>query len=187
MTWRGQLLVASPLMGDPNFERSVVLILAHGEEGALGVVLNRPRVFPIAAQLQRWEALAAAPAVLFEGGPVASESAIGLALIAAGRTHPSARPRDLTSFSILTDRVATVDLSEEPQPGIDKVRVFAGYAGWGAEQLESEVDAGAWFLVPSRPTDVFSSDPDGLWRKVLRRQRSSLAMLSSYPDDLQTN
>lgn len=187
MSWRGRLLVASPLMGDPNFKRTVVLLLAHGEEGALGVVLNRPQAVPLAERLPHWEGLAAQPAVLFEGGPVASDSAIGLGLVSAGRTHPSSPPRDLSSFSILHDRVATVDLSAIPQPGLDKVRVFAGYAGWGSGQLESEVEAAAWFVVASRPTDAFSDDPEGLWRTVLRRQKGDLRLLGSYPDDLSAN
>ncbi|MGH9102550.1 MAG: YqgE/AlgH family protein, partial [Acidimicrobiales bacterium] len=117
--WRARLLVASPTMTDPNFARSVVLLLAHSVEGALGVVLNRPSPADLANHLPRWGELAATPAVVFFGGPVARGSAIGLGR--AGGADAGAE------WASVLDQIGTVDLGVDPDgTGIDAVRVFSG-------------------------------------------------------------
>jgi putative transcriptional regulator len=178
----GRLLVANPLLPDPNFDRAVVLLLAYTDEGALGLVLNRPSDTELSAPLPQWESLAASPAVVFVGGPVQHQAVICLA-----RASRDGAGDSLSAWRALTAEVGTLDLDADPDslPGdlFSQVRVFAGYAGWSAGQLEGEIGVGAWWVVDAEPDDVFSDDPDELWKRVLRRQGGSLALVASYPDD----
>jgi putative transcriptional regulator len=175
----GRLLVANPLLPDPNFDRTVILLLAYTEEGALGLVLNRPSDTDLGAPLPRWEQLAASPAVVFVGGPVQHQEVICLARTSApGDTPGGWRP--------VTSEVGTLDLDLDPDSigsAFEEVRVFAGYAGWGSGQLEDEIAAGAWWIVDPDAGDPFSDEPDGLWKRVLRRQRGPLQLVAYYPDD----
>ncbi len=173
---KGRLLVATPILGDPNFDGTVVLILEHGEDGALGVVLNRPSETDLAHTLPPWNRVAADPPVLFIGGPVAPEAAICL-----GRSWPG---EQAAGYEPLFGNLGTVDLSLDPDAVstvLQAVRVFVGYAGWGEGQLETEIEAGAWFVVDSHPDDALCSQPEDLWQSVLRRQRSSVAMFANFP------
>ncbi|MFJ5234247.1 YqgE/AlgH family protein [Kitasatospora sp. NPDC088391] len=175
----GRLLVATPLLTDPNFARSVVLLLDHDTQGALGVVLNRPSPVEVAAVLDGWARLAGAPAVVFQGGPVALDSALALAVVPGEDDGPLGWRR-------VHGAIGLVDLEAPPEvlAGVlGGMRVFAGYAGWSPGQLEREVVEGAWHLVDCEPGDVSCERPERLWRAVLRRQRGPLAMLASYPDD----
>src|SRR4051812_32999222 len=187
----GRLLVATPVIGDPNFHRSVVFLLDHGETGALGVVINRPTDVGLRDSLPGWDELAAAPDVVFVGGPVEQAGAIGLGRIAAGTPiePPGARRGDvdaddgdpdeddgpwspvLSAFATVGP-LATVDLTRDPHgvQGIDALRVFVGYAGWGPGQLEEELGQEAWIVADPRSADLWSADPEGLWSRVLRRQ-----------------
>lgn len=175
----GRLLVATPSLKDPNFERSVVLLIAHEESGALGVVLNRATEVHVGDVLEGWDALAVQPPVVFEGGPVQPDAAICLA-----RLRPGSEP---DGFSRVDGSVVgTVDLSSDPQTiGVllDRLRVFAGYAGWGPDQLEREVDGGAWLVLDALPGDPFVPQPDDLWSTVLRRQGGMVGALAFYPAD----
>lgn len=179
VTWHtGRLLVAAPALDDPNFERSVVLILDHDEDGAIGVVLNRASAVPVHDTLAEWSGLAAEPSVVFGGGPVEPT-----AIVALGVATPVATPD--TGAAIL-GRVRLVDLDQDPALAageLERVRIFAGYAGWAPDQLEDEIAQGAWFPVDAEPSDVFTADPTGLWHGVLRRQPGQLRLLATYPDD----
>ncbi len=180
----GRLLVATPLLGDPNFRRTVVLIVEHEvEEGTLGVVLNRPTTVGVDQVLDQWTELATDPSVVFKGGPVAPNSALALALV-PGRDEPVGW-RALDGAPALA-RLGLLDLDAPPRllaPAISSLRVYAGYAGWSPGQLEAEIDEGAWYVVAAEPGDVFAAEPDRLWRQVLRRQDGDLAFLATYPDD----
>jgi putative transcriptional regulator len=179
---RGRLLVATPSLGDPNFDRTVVLLLEHGADGALGVVLNRPGSPAMEVPLPDWRERAAPPAVVFTGGPVAPSAAVGLA-----RTD---RSEAVEGWAPVIDRTGTVDLGRHPDElgvAVEAVRVFAGYAGWGGGQLEGEIEAGAWFVVAAEPGDAFSDRPEQLWRLVLRRQAGRLAMFANAPMDPSVN
>lgn len=175
----GRLLVATPALRDPNFERTVVLVVAHEDGGALGVVLNRATEVPVSDVLGAWGGLADEPSVVFEGGPVQPEAAICLA-----RARPGAG--DLSGFNRVSGAVGTVDLSGDPESlraAIVGVRVFAGYAGWSPGQAEAEIASGSWFVFDALPGDAFATRPDDLWYMVLRRQGGLMAAIAHYPAD----
>ncbi len=180
---RGRLLLATPPLADPNFDRTVVVLLEHTDEGALGVVLNRPSSTTLAEALPEWHAVAAAPAVAYIGGPVAPEALIGLARVITSEPDPE-------TFTQLFGNLGTVDLGRDAATiiGLETVRVFAGYAGWGPGQLEGELDVNAWIVAELDERDPFDRDPVDLWRTVLIRQGGDLAVLGKlYPDDVSLN
>ena len=181
-TTKGRLLVASPALGDDNFDRTVVFILEHNEEGALGVIINRPSDEAEVEGLESWTELASPPAVVFHGGPVEPDALIGIA-----RTESA---RDGAGWAPITTSLGTVDLSESPveiAPVLENIRIFRGYSGWSPGQLEGELSLNAWIVADAAPTDVFDHHPDDLWRNVLRRQEGSLRWLANAPDDLSAN
>lgn len=178
----GRLLVATPALADPNFDRAVVLLLDHDEEGSLGVVLNRPTPVGVGDILEPWAELAGDPGVVFQGGPVSLDAALGVAVI-PGTEGP-------TGWRRVHGAIGLVDLDAPPAmlaAELGSLRIFAGYAGWGPGQLAEELSEGAWYVVESEPGDVSAPEPEGLWRAVLRRQRSELAMVATYPDDATLN
>lgn len=165
----GSLLLASPQLLDPNFFRTVVLLLEHTpEEGAFGVVLNRPSSSGLGEELPGWEPLLAEPEVVFVGGPVQPQVAVGLSGAASGSTASDVR---------------VVDLSASPGNVDAPVRIFAGYAGWSPGQLEAELLEGGWVVAAAEAGDVFSPQPERLWRDVMRRQPGLTALLASFPLD----
>ena len=180
---RGSLLLAGGKLYDPNFRRSVVLVAEHGDEGALGLILNRPadiRVEEAAPPLAELAELVEPGAQLFLGGPVQKEAVIVLAEFAgdAGYGTPV-----LGSIGF-----APPDLEPEVLRGILRARVFAGYAGWGPGQLEGEVGEEAWIVEPARADDVFTCEPERLWTSVLRRKGGDeYKMLSLMPFDPSSN
>ena len=181
---KGRLLVATPPLEDPNFDRTVVYVLEHHADGALGVVVNRPTDELLGEPLERWSDLQATPAAVFDGGPVEPNALIALALA----HEPLDEPTD--ELAPISGRVASADLTTDPafvDDSVSAVRIFRGYAGWGPGQLEGELEAGAWLLLDAIPDDIFDDHPDLLWRTVLRRQGGRLAWLADAPDDLSAN
>lgn len=182
----GRLLVASPQLLDPNFVRTVVLILQHHDEGALGVVLNRPLEATVSEALPPWSGYVGRPGVLFGGGPVGIDGALCLARLQGLEEPPGWQSLGLSELP----GVGLVDLDGEPvevAARLERLRIFAGYAGWGAKQLEGEVRSGGWYVVPARAPDPFTPRPSTLWGEVLRRQGGQLAMLSTLPLDPRLN
>jgi putative transcriptional regulator len=178
----GKLLVATPVIGDGTFERSVVLLLEHSDEGAFGLVLNQPTELDLLDPLPQWYSLAAHPSVVFVGGPVEQERAIALAR-ADG-------PVGIDGWSPIIGGIGTLDLNLGPEdvgPGLEEIRVFAGYAGWQAGQLEGEIGVGAWFVVDPMAEDLLCDEPEALWARVLRRQPGSTSWFASYPADPSAN
>jgi putative transcriptional regulator len=180
----GRLLAATPHLGDPNFRRTVVLIVEDDkDEGTLGVVLNRPTEIPLDQVLESWTDLATGPQVVFRGGPISPNSALALAL-----AHGTDEPVGWRSLdgSPMMARMGLIDLGAPPElliGGITSMRVFAGYAGWGVGQLRDEIDEGAWYVLPGNPADAFAAEPERLWQQVLRRQGGELALVATFPDD----
>jgi len=174
----GRLLVATPRLEDPNFRRTVVLMLDHSDEGAMGLVVNRPLELDVASVLPSWQPYVTAPGRLFQGGPVGLDGALGLVAVPGDAEEPVGVRRILGSLGL-------VDLDTPPQivaGGVAGLRIFAGHSGWGVGQLEAEIAEGAWYVVDAEARDPFSDRPGELWRSVLRRQRGELAFLSTYPD-----
>lgn len=178
MSLAGRILVARPDLPDPRFHATMMLLLEHGAEGALAVVLNRPSAVPMADAFPDWEELGSDPKMIFAGGPVDGD-----ALIALGK--PSHHTGDLVLGA------HPVDLDQQPTlveaEGVSEVRIFAGYAGWDPGQLEGELEADAWWVVDATIDDLFTDDPDGLWARVMRRQRGNLAWYAHFPIDPNLN
>ena len=175
---RGRLLVAMPALEDGNFDRSVVFLLEHGPDGALGLVLNRPVEAELEAPLDRWADSLTEPAALFVGGPVEPQ-----ALIALGRAQAEL-PSD--HLAAAPGGLVTVDLTADPAivtPELRDLRLFVGYAGWSGGQLEGELELGAWIVADAADDDALTHDPDGLWRRVLGRQHGQVSWLRDFPDD----
>lgn len=175
----GQLLVATPQIEEGVFARSVVLVLHHDEDGAQGVVLNRPIDADVDDVLPGWEEHASTPAKVFQGGPVELDSALGLVAVPGDSPEPAGVRR-------LFGSVALVDLDTPPMlvvPDLTGLRIFAGYAGWSPGQLEDEIRTGSWFVLDTERGDVFTGEPDRLWREVLRRQQGPLRWVAWFPAD----
>lgn len=175
----GSLLVASHDLTDVHFRRAVVLLLAHDpDDGAAGVILNRPATADLPARLAPWRGLTAPPQVVFIGGPVGRDTVIA---VAAGAGD------DTPGWQSITRGIGVVDLTREVsevRPHIRSLRLFSGYAGWSGGQIEREIASGAWFVVPCRPDDPVSPSPDALWRTVLARQGG---MFTTVPEDPSLN
>lgn len=185
-TLTGRLLVASPELGDPNFARTVVLLVDHDESGALGVVLNRPSTTDVGEILPDWHLYAAPPQVVFQGGPVGRDSALALAARVDGKQEDD----EPVGFRHVHAGIGLVDLDAPAEliaSEISSMRIFAGYAGWGSDQLEGEIDQGAWFVVDVDLGDLAVTDPEQLWSQVLRRQGGQLSMVATFPDDPSLN
>jgi len=174
----GKLLVASPKLDDSNFERTVVLVCSHAGEGAFGLVLNRPLEVPVPAAAPDWPVPLAPPGALFHGGPVGTSM-----LFAIG--EGAVTPREAWSLSVLPE-IGVLDLThieDAIADGVSRSRVFAGYAGWGAGQLEGELAAEAWFVVDATAADIFTAQPERAWHVALERKVGPLAMYAYFADD----
>src|SRR5690606_34919825 len=176
---RGQLLISSGRLYDPNFRHTVVLIGAHNEEGALGVVLNRPLRVTVREAVPALASLVPADAALHQGGPVQPASPVLLGEFSGG-----AAP-DLHVFGSIGFLVGEV--APEVASGLLRARIYAGYAGWGPGQLEAEMAAGSWILEPARPQDVFTDEPELLWSRVLARKGEPYRNLAKLPFDPSMN
>lgn len=179
----GKLLIAAPVLTDPNFARAVVLVCSHDPSGAFGLILNRPLEGALLSEhLPEWASYASSPAVVFLGGPVEPSVAFALA------SNDDVTRND--GFTPVFRGVSQLDLgvamAEAHPPGVP-IRVFVGYAGWGAGQLDGEVEAEAWFVVEPRASDAFTETPEDLWHAVLRRQAGRLAMFAYAPTDPRAN
>ena len=171
----GQLLIAAPNLYDPNFFRTVVLLLEHQDEGAVGVVLNRPSEQPAHDAIPDLAGVLDEQEMLYHGGPVQPEAVIALGEY---RDPPPAAP--------IVGRIGLLggdlDLNELGSV-VDRARIFLGYAGWGPGQLEAEIAEEAWILEPAQPADVFTTDSTLLWRQVLDRKGGRFRLLARMPDD----
>jgi putative transcriptional regulator len=182
MSLAGRLLVATPSLDDPNFDRSVILMLSDDDNGALGVIVNRPTELPVTSILPAWQPVVSEPDVVFQGGPVSLDSALGLVVL-SDESEPLGVRR-------VSGKVGVVDLDAPPEvvsPGVSGMRVFAGYAGWSRDQLDDEISAGAWYVLEAEPLDAFSFDAEELWSSVLRRQSGPLAWMATFPPDPSLN
>lgn len=167
MSLAGRLLVATPLITDPNFVHTVVYLYAHeADEGAAGVVLNRPTEEPTISHLPDWRSVLAPPPNIFWGGPVADDSGV-----------------------VLVSQDGTVGVAEElqPPPAPARARLFVGQAGWGPSQLEGEIAEGAWLVAEPEPGEILSPFPETMWAAAVRRQGGRASLWATHPLDPKMN
>jgi putative transcriptional regulator len=166
---KGQLLVAGPRLVDPNFRRSVVLVGEHGEEGALGVILNRASEATVHEALPELTPL----------GPVQPTAVVVLAEFAEPER----------ASALVLDNIGFLPAEVDPDKlgELRRARVFVGYAGWGPGQLDGELEEGSWIVEPAGPEDVFTLDPEELWSEVLRRKGGPFGVLALMPPDPSSN
>jgi putative transcriptional regulator len=177
---RGQLLIASPALTEPTFNRTVILLTEHTDEGAMGVVLNRPSTAQVAEAVPELAGLTGDDTPIYVGGPVQSQSLI---VLAEFRDRGAAAVIVVADVGLVSADVETDVLIEATR----RARVFAGYAGWGPGQLESELEAEAWIVEAPVPAELFPDHPERLWSAVLERKGGRFALLASMPDDPRLN
>ncbi len=177
---RGQLLIARPTLVDPNFWRTVVLVIEHSDDGALGLVLNRPSETTVGEAVPQLEELVDPDAQLFIGGPVQPSAVIVLA------EFEDAGEAALIAFDDI-GVLGTGSGTEQPAGGVRTGRAFVGHAGWGPGQLDSELERGDWILDPARREDAFCAAPLELWSEVLTRKGGSYALVARMPPDPSVN
>ncbi|MEE8458108.1 MAG: YqgE/AlgH family protein [Acidimicrobiia bacterium] len=176
LTLAGQFLVATPIIGSPPFEKSVVFLLEHDDTGTIGVVINRPTELLVEEHLPGYGALLSEPPFVFLGGPVSSDTAVALGRgTALDFLRPSAHPR-----------IGIVDM-ERPLEGLESLRIFAGYAGWEPTQLEAELAEGAWWVLFPDIDELFTSQVDGMWERTVERAPGNIPLYATYPTDPSSN
>jgi putative transcriptional regulator len=175
----GKLLLSSASLFDPNFRKTIVLVGHHDEDGAIGVVLNRVLEVSVNEAVPPLSELVPPDEPLFLGGPVQTQAAVVVAEFA----DPS------QAGVIAFDRVGFLpeDADHEHLDGVSRVRVFAGYAGWGPGQLEAELQEDAWIVTAARSDDVFHADPDRLWGDVVQRLGARYEVMRLLPTDPSLN
>lgn len=178
----GTLLISAPMMQDPNFRRSVVLLCERDRtEGAFGLILNRELDVQLGDVLDEYVTY---DPPLYLGGPVQRETLHYL----------HTRPDDIPGGIPLTDTVTwggnfevVQEIVKSGDASPDDLRFFLGYSGWGPGQLDGEIDEEAWIPTPSTAELIFDVNPDQLWRTVLRRMGGEYAVLANFPDDPRMN
>jgi putative transcriptional regulator len=178
---RGKLILAAPALKDPNFDRTVVLIAEHSDEGAMGLVLNRPSEAAVADAVPDLTWVADGGDLVYIGGPVASNGVIVL----AEWSDPG------RAVVLIDDDLGFVPGDAEDTgalaAAVRRSRVYAGHAGWGPGQLEDELAEDAWIVEAPLRDELFSADPEALWATVLRRKGREFALLSTMPPDPSLN
>lgn len=181
----GSLLVAATDLVEPTFRRTVIYVVEHNDTGSFGVVVNRMSDTTVSEMLPRWTPLVADPPVLFVGGPVQRNSALCLGTVRVG-----AKIDGVPGIRRVDGRVVMVDLDTDPAVVaryVDGLRVFAGYAGWSAGQLDGELRNQDWIVVSALPRDILAPGDIDLWARVLRRQPLPLALLATHPIEVERN
>ncbi|HVC88670.1 MAG TPA: YqgE/AlgH family protein [Gaiellaceae bacterium] len=171
---QGKLLVSSPALHDPNFRKTVVLVAHHDEEGAMGLVLSRPSELAAVDAVPALGGLPGAADPVFVGGPVQPEAFMVLAEFED--VDQAAAP--------IMERLGFMPAEAEPEDlEIRRLRLFAGYSGWGEGQLEAELEEASWIVVDAQTDDAFAPDPDELWRTVLQRKGGPFELMIDMPFD----
>ena len=178
-TLQGQLLIASPSLLDSNFRRTVVLVTEHSDEGAAGLVLNRPSPASVSDLVPELEPLVEDEEQVWLGGPVQPNAVLVLGEFVD--------PDDAAVPLFGSLGFPSLDEPEDVVPATTRRRVFAGYAGWGAGQLESELGREDWIIEPAQNDDAFTEAPDDLWAEVLRRKGGIYELVARIPEDPSVN
>lgn len=176
---KGQLLISSGGLYDPNFRHTVVLIGEHDATGAVGVVLNRPLDTTVHEAAPTLAGLVDADEPLFQGGPVEPNQAVLMAELAVPGLV------DVPVFGNVG--FLTGEVSDDIETTVLRARVFVGHAGWGPGQLEAEMDADSWIVEPATADDVFTPAPDALWYDILERKGPPYDKVARIPFDPSMN
>jgi putative transcriptional regulator len=173
---QGSFLIAANHLRDSNFYRSVVLMLDHNNQGAMGLVINRPSAMTIAKALAQHGSVSGGDAPVFVGGPVEPTALFILHnCIALGKTDQEVAPGVFLAGSEDSFE-AVVRGGKKPEAGV-KFRLICGYAGWGEGQLEGELARGDWKILPADGALILEEDPYGLWEVCTRRLHRANRML----------
>jgi len=173
----GSLLIASPELSDANFTRAVVLVLRHGDDGTVGVMLNRPtNLVPAEIFPELKDSVGSYAGSLFRGGPIAPTRLVYLVrgLAAANVSGPEVLDKVFLSVddASLPDMVRLAD-------GTNDLRLYAGHVAWVPGQLQSEIAAGGWQVLRATPELVFHADPGSLWMELEGRGGSGSDLVAS--------
>lgn len=177
---QGKLLVASPALSDPNFARTVVAIANHDQDGALGIVLNRPSETEVVEAVPELDGVVAGDEIVFVGGPVQPASIV---VLAEFQDPAEAAFLVIDAIGLVSDRTGLDRLDEATA----RRRIYAGYAGWGPGQLEAEIEREDWIVEAARAEDVFAEEPLHLWGRVLERKGGQFRLLARMPLDPSVN
>jgi putative transcriptional regulator len=170
----GVLLVADKQLEDPNFRKTVIVIADHTDEGTLGLILNRRTQTPLSDALEKWKEAGRVRDPIYVGGPVGRT---GMLALVRAKSTPDGGKRVIGDIHLMADKQGLIPFLSD---GPDRVRVYAGYAGWAPEQLESEIADGGWHVLPANPRLVFDVDPDTLWVRLSRLAEMQLAQLLPF-------
>jgi putative transcriptional regulator len=177
---KGKFLIAMPILSDPNFLQTIVLLCEHGPDGSLGLVVNRPTGVEVSTLIEDFPDLAGAGRV-HSGGPVDQN---GMLILCRGKT-------ELQNQGILKDVFLVTDLAAlKKHEGLgpsERVRCYLGYAGWAPGQLEAEIQAGAWRLAAGDSRLIFNTNPAAVWQEMMHRMGREWAIYASMPPDPSSN
>lgn len=167
----GKLLVASRNLGDPQFAKTVILLVRYDAQGVLGLMLNRRTHVPLSRALESLKAAKNRSDPVYLGGPVQMPAVFALFKPQAkleGAEHVFDGVYLITAKPLFEQTI-----SARPDPGV--FHVYLGYAGWSQPQLQQEVQLGAWFIFPAEASTVFNADPDSLWLEMIRKTEMQFA------------
>ena len=176
---KGSLLISMPFLGDPNFERSVVLMCDHSQEGAFGLVLNQKTNF----RLSDFNMFDFYDDEVYLGGPVEANTVHYIHSI-PDLEHAIEIKNNIYwsgNFEQLKQMADTGKLEA------DSIRFYLGYSGWGQGQIEEELERNSWIVNNDYSTDIFKHEPQSIWRRVLRDMGGEYAQFANYPIDPNLN
>jgi putative transcriptional regulator len=177
---KGKLLIATPMLVDPNFRQTIVLLCEHGPDGSLGLVVNRPTDVEVSTLVHDFPDLANSGQV-YSGGPVGQN-----AMLVLCRGNEPSEERGILEDVFLAKDLEMLKFPEYLGPE-GKIRCYLGYAGWAPGQLEAEVNAGAWHLIPGDPELIFDANPATLWQEMMARIGGECAIYANMPPDPSVN
>lgn len=167
----GKLLVASRSLGDPNFAKTVVLLVQYDSGGVVGLILNRRTDLPVSRVLEGIKGAKERSDPVYVGGPVDPEVILGLRKSLA--KLEGAKPICDQVYQISTK--AQLEQIFSDRTPANAVHLYLGYAGWNVDQLRKEMELGAWFVFPADAGTIFNSDPDSLWPRMIRKTELQFA------------
>ncbi len=174
----GKLLIASRDLLDPNFAQTVILLVRYDEESVAGIIINRRTQIPISRVFADVKEAKGQSDPIYRGGPVERTAALGLLRSPA---KPAEAERVFANVSMITNRTL---LDRTIAAGMDPsmFHVYLGYAGWTPQQLQGEVELGAWYVLPANGAAIFDADPETLWYRMIRKTEERIASARSLAD-----